>query len=71
LANLRQSTQTLVAEKTALEPSDVTALASLNAQREQQIATLANQILNSVSAATAVRLRVPGHILATGVKATK
>jgi hypothetical protein len=37
LAQLRQSTQTLVAGKTALEPSDVTALASLNAQREQTL----------------------------------
>jgi hypothetical protein len=71
LAELRQSTQTLVAGKTALEPSDVSALASLNAQREQQIATLANQILNSVSATTAARLRSPGHILATGASAAK
>ena len=71
LAELRQSTQTLVAGKTALAPSDVTALASLNAQREQQIAKLANQILNSVSATTAARLRAPGHLLATGARAAK
>ncbi len=71
LAELRQSTQTLVAGKTALGPSDVTALASLNAQREQTVATLANQILNAVSATTAARLRSPGHILAKGASPGK
>jgi hypothetical protein len=68
LVQLRQSTQTLVAGKTTLAPGDLTALASLNAQREQAIATLANQILNNVRPITATRLRSPGHILekATG-----
>ncbi len=64
LAQLRQSTQTLVAGKTVLAPADITTLANLNAQREQQIVTLANQILNSVSSTTATRLRSAGHILA-------
>lgn len=68
LAQLRQSTQSLMAGKTVLEPADITTLASLNAQREQAIATLANQILNSVSAATASRLRSPGRILANHPK---
>jgi hypothetical protein len=63
LAELRQSTKTLVS-KPVLAPADVAELTSLNMQREQTIWTLANQILNSVSATTATRLRSPGHILA-------
>jgi len=68
LAQLRQSTQTLVAGKTVLAPADITALANLNGQREQMIVTLANQILNSVSSTTATRLRAPGNIMATAIK---
>jgi hypothetical protein len=68
LAQLRQSTQALVAGKTVLSPTDIATLQSLNAQREQTIESLANQILNSVSAITAARLRTPGHILANAVK---
>jgi hypothetical protein len=49
LAELRQSTQSLVTGKSTLAPADITALASLNAQREQMVETLANQILNAVS----------------------
>jgi hypothetical protein len=64
LAELRQSTKTLVTGKPVLAPADVAELTSLNTQREQTISTLANQILNSVSATTATRLRSPGHILA-------
>jgi deferrochelatase/peroxidase EfeB len=63
LAQLRQSTQALAAGKTTLAPGDLTALASINAQREQAVATLANQILNNVRPITATRLRSPGHIL--------
>ena len=69
LAQLRQSTKTLLAGKTTLLPADTTALASINAQREQEITTLANQVLNSVSATAATRLRAPAHIMAAAVKA--
>lgn len=68
LAQLRQSTQSLVAGKTGLSPADLDALLSLNAQREQTISKLANQILNSVSPATAARLRSAEHVLATAGK---
>jgi hypothetical protein len=68
LAQLRQSTQALLAGKTSLSPIDIAALQSLNEQREQTIATLANQILNSVSSLTASRLRAPGHIMAAAIK---
>ncbi len=71
LAELRESTKTLVAGKISLAPNDVAALAGLNVQREQMVTTLANQILNAVSAATAARLRSPGHILAKGASPGK
>jgi hypothetical protein len=64
LAQLRQSAHNIVAGKSALSSADSAAIANLNAQREQAIVNLANQILNSVSPAAADRLRVPGHILA-------
>jgi len=67
LAQLRQSTQALLAGKTALSPTDIATLQSLNEQREQTIVTLANQILNSVSSLTASRLRAPGHIMAAAI----
>jgi len=63
----RQSSRAIVAFRTTLLPSDLAALAALDAQREQTIATLANQILNSVSPATAARLRNAGHILANAL----
>lgn len=63
LAQLRQSTKTLIGGKPTLAAADIAQLGALNTQREQAIATLANQILNSVSAATAARLRAPGRIL--------
>jgi hypothetical protein len=68
LAQHRQSSRTIVAGKSVLSPVDSEALANLDAQREQTIVNLANQILNSVSPAVADRLRVPGHILANVVK---
>jgi hypothetical protein len=68
LAQLRQSASAIVTGRTVLSPADSAALASVNAQREQKIAELANQILNSVRPETADRLRVPGRILATQVK---
>ncbi|MGA3187628.1 MAG: hypothetical protein ABSF22_11030 [Bryobacteraceae bacterium] len=67
LTQLRQSTQALVAGKTSLTSADAATLASINTQREQTIASLANQILNSVSATTAARLRAPGNIMGTGL----
>lgn len=68
LAQLRQSTQSLVAGKAGLSQTDLATLLSLNAQREQTISKLANQILNSVSPATAARLRAAEHVLATAGK---
>jgi hypothetical protein len=70
LAQLRQSSRGVVAGKSALSPADSAALANLNAQREQTIANLANQILNSVSPAAADRLRAPGRIVANQVRKT-
>jgi hypothetical protein len=64
LTQLRQSTQTLLAGKASLSTADAARLANLNMQREETIATLANQILTSVSPLTATRLRAPGHIMA-------
>ncbi len=64
LAQLRQSTKTLVAGKNALSSNDLATLQSINAQREQTIEQLANQVLNTVTPATAARLRAPGHIMA-------
>ncbi len=69
LAQLRQSTQSLLAGKTSLSVTDIAALQSINAQREQTIVTLANQILNSVGSLTASRLRAPGHIMAAAIPA--
>jgi hypothetical protein len=65
---LRQSSNTIVAGKIILSAEDTAALANLQAQRDQMISTLANQILNSVSPGTAARLRMPGHIVANVVK---
>jgi hypothetical protein len=45
---------------------DAAALASLSAQREQLLSTLADQILNSVRTVTAARLRKPGQLVAAG-----
>jgi hypothetical protein len=67
LAQNRQSLRTIVAGRTVLSPADLAALADLDAQREKTIATLANQILNSVSPVVAVRLRTAGHILANAL----
>ena len=68
LAQNRKIAQGIVANKQSLSDSDKDALAQLDAEREQKIMDLANQLLNSVSAATAARLRAPGHILAGAVK---
>jgi hypothetical protein len=70
LAQLRQQTTALLAGKIILTSADTAALASINAQREQEIATLANQVLNSVSSTTAVRLRAPGNVMAATITAT-
>jgi hypothetical protein len=70
LAQLRQQTTALLAGKIILTSADTAALASINAQREQEIATLANQVLNSVSSTTAMRLRAPGNVMAATITAT-
>ena len=67
LAQLRQSTRAIVANKTLLSGADKAALDNLDAQREKAIVDRANQILNSVRGETATRLRAPGHILANAV----
>jgi predicted alpha/beta hydrolase len=64
LAQNRQSASAIIAGRTALEASDVAALKELDRQREMTIVNLANQILNSVSAEVAARLRGAGHLLA-------
>jgi hypothetical protein len=67
LTQLRQQTAAITGGKQTLSSANATALAALTAQREELIATLANQILNSVSTATAARLRTSGHIVAAAV----
>jgi hypothetical protein len=67
LGQIRTSLNTITAGKTSLLPSDNAAAAQLSAQREQKIASLANQILNSVRPEAATRLREPGHIVAKGL----
>jgi hypothetical protein len=67
LAQTRQASLALTTGRSTLLPSDLAALAVLDAQREQAIATHATQILNSVSPATAARLRNAGHILANAL----
>ena len=64
LSQLRTSARAVVAGKQTLTPADTTALSALVAQREALLATLAQQVLNSVRPETAARLRVPGHVLA-------
>jgi hypothetical protein len=67
LAQNRQSANAITAFRTTLLPSDLAALAALDAQREETIATLASQILNTVSPAVALRLRTAGHILSNAL----
>lgn len=72
LSQNRQAALAIVAGKTALSVPDTAALQALEVQREQAILNLANQILNSVTPATAARLRAAGNILAahTGTNAS-
>lgn len=67
LGQYRRQLQGITAGKTSLSDTDKAALAALDAQREQEIVVLANQVLNTVLPVTAARLRVPGHILAGSV----
>lgn len=63
LLQIRQSTNAITRGKTSLSTADQTALSNLVAQREQAVASLANQILTSVTPQTAAQLRVPGKIV--------
>jgi hypothetical protein len=69
LTQTQQSMKALLAGKTSLSQKDAAALATLNAEREQMIVSLANQILSSVSTVTAARLRSPGRIMASAAAA--
>jgi hypothetical protein len=71
LLQIRQSANSIIVGKVSLSSSDLAALSALTAQRDQQIATLANSILNSVSTATAVRLRFPGNLVAGTINQAK
>ena len=64
LTQLRQSSQAILNGKKNLSSADATALSSLADQRDQLIATLANEILNAVRPETAARLRAPGQVVA-------
>jgi hypothetical protein len=68
LTQLRPSSKAVVNGKKNLSAADATALSALSDQREQLIATLANEILNAVRPETAARLRTPGHMVAGSVK---
>ena len=67
LLQIRQIQTQLTAGKVSLSDSDRSTLATLGAQREQLIDTLANQILNSVRPSTATSLRAPGHLVAAAI----
>jgi hypothetical protein len=71
LTQIRQSARALVAGKSALTAADLNSLSDLAAQREAQILTLANHILNSVRPETAARLRMAGTIAVTGVRTAR
>jgi hypothetical protein len=62
LQEIRQSANGITAAKHALTPTELSALTALAARRDQAIATLANQILNSVRPVTAARLRAAGDL---------
>ncbi len=68
LTQLRQSSQAVVNGKKNLSSADTTTLSSLSDQRDQLIATLANEILNAVRPETAARLRAPGQVVAASAK---
>jgi len=63
LKQINTETRAIIQGKSALSSTDAAALSALTSQREQLIAALSNQILNSVSPATAARLRAPGQML--------
>jgi hypothetical protein len=67
LKQLRQQAAVIAQGKQAPSSTDAAALAALTSQRQEMISTLANQILNSVSTATAARLRSPGHIVSAAM----
>lgn len=64
----RQSAQGILKGKKTLSATDAAALNALTQQREQLVASLSNEILNSVRPETAARLRTPGQIMATRIK---
>jgi uncharacterized protein (DUF885 family) len=63
LQTLRRTQQSIMAGKATLSAADADALSALTTQRQELIASLANQILNSVRPATANLLRAQGGIL--------
>jgi hypothetical protein len=63
LQQAQQATQLIVSGKQALSATDLTALAAVDAHMDQQIAALANGILQSVRPEVAPRLRGPGDIV--------
>jgi hypothetical protein len=72
LAQIRRTSASVMASgAAALTPEGSNTLATLAAQRQSAIATLANQILNSVRPQTAERMRTAGDIVAAALKATK
>jgi hypothetical protein len=68
LAQHRQQRGAIIAGNTKPLNADLAALAQLDAEREQTVVDLANQLLSSVRAQTAIRLRNAGHIVASAAK---
>jgi len=66
LKQIRAEEQAITHGKPLLSAADANALANLTSQRDQMIATLSNEILNSVNPATAARLRAPGKMVSGG-----
>jgi hypothetical protein len=71
LVQIRQSSQAITSGKAALSASDLSALSALAAQREAEIVTLANQIVNAVRPQTAAQLEMAGTIVANALTAAQ
>lgn len=68
---LEKSARSIWSDKTTLSPADSAALEALRDRGDKAVATLANQILNTVRPETADRLRVPGRVVASALQRAK
>ena len=66
LNQARQATAQVVSAKASLSAADFASLTAIDSQMDQEIAAVANRILGAVRPGTAVQLRAPGNIVASG-----